>query len=186
MFFLYPQGSWDYSGLAVLWGYRHVVLGLCNSRALPGMASVSRSLRVRSGNTWWLRGPSNCRLTFEHNSVLGTHESLHVQCCYCVYVRVCLGGWDASPWNPPDSCWWFLRSLPVYLNRCHRATCPISAAPVLQSKTLSRSSLSITQMRLCGKTLSNLYPVSEQACLIFLQPRNLAYLIYKSQISRRL
>lgn len=98
-----------------------------------------------------------------------------------VFGRV---GWF---FNPPDSPWWFLRSLPVYLNRCHRATCPISAAPVLQSKTLPSSPHSISQTRLSGKTLSKLCSITEQACLIFHKPENLAKcIIYKSQINFRL
>lgn len=46
--------------------------------------------------------------------------------------------------NPPDSPWRFSHSLPVYLNRCHRATCPISTAPVLPSKTFSISLMMLT------------------------------------------
>lgn len=48
--FLFPQGSGDHPGPAVLRGHRHVVPGLCDSRALPGMAPLPGSLRVRSGN----------------------------------------------------------------------------------------------------------------------------------------
>lgn len=46
--------------------------------------------------------------------------------------------------NPPDSPWRFSHSFPVYLNRCHRATCPISTAPVLPSKTFSISLMMLT------------------------------------------
>ena len=159
--FVYPQGSRDHPGPAVLWGHRHVVSGLCDSGALPGMAPLPRSLRVRSGNIRLQLVPPN---RFLHG---------HLCSCVCsllasVHSRVCLGGWDASL-NPPDRPWWFLRSLHIYLNRCHRATCPISAAPVLQSKTSPRSPFSISQMRLRGKTLSKLCSITEQARLIFSQ-----------------
>lgn len=87
--------------------------------------------------------------------------SPQVCACECLWeIGICFS-------NPPDSLWWFLRSLPVYLNRCHRATRPISAAPVLQSKTLLRSLLSISHMRLSGKILRKLCSITKQACLIF-------------------
>lgn len=170
MCFLYFQSSGDHPGPAVLWGHRHVVPGLCDSRALPGMAPLPWGLRVWSGNMKWFLGPSNCTasipmyqsscavmFTCVHLCVFSLHECVLVS----VFGRVgCFS-------NPPDSPWWFLRSLAVYLNRCHRATCPISAAPVLQSKTLPRSPLSISQTRLGGKTLSKLCSITEQACLVF-------------------
>ena len=42
------QGTGDTSWTAVLWGYRHVVVGLCDSRAVPRLAAVSRLIGVRS------------------------------------------------------------------------------------------------------------------------------------------
>lgn len=123
---------------------------------------------------WIPINQTSCAVTFMcmHFCVFSLHECVLMS----VFGRVgCFS-------NPPDSPWWFLRSLPVYLNRCHRATCPISTAPVLQSKTLLRSPLSISQTRLSGKTLSKLCSITEQACLIFHKPENLAKcLIYKSQ-----
>lgn len=167
--FLCPQSSRDHLGSAFLWGHRHVVPGLCDSWALPGMAPLPRSLRVRSGNVWF-ELMNRWWLCIE---CLYTHRLICCYFCMCMnencaclcslFMNVdwmCLGRWDASPWNPPDSAWWFLRSLPVYLNRCHRATCPISAAPVLQSKTLSCSSLAIAQMRHSGDTLNKLCSIS--------------------------
>lgn len=115
-------------------------------------------------NSWWLC--VGCLYT--HSLIccyfcMCMNENCACVCVCSLFMNVdwmCLGRWDASPWNPPDSAWWFLRSLPVYLNRCHRATCPISAAPVLQSKTLSRSSLAIAQMRHSGETLNKLCSIS--------------------------
>lgn len=112
--------------------------------------------------------------------------------CVCVlsswvWTGMCLGGWDASPWNPPDSPRWFSHSVPVYLNRCRGATCPISAAPVLQSKTLSRSSLTIIQMRHSGETLSKLCYISISNKLFWYtstpKSKNWTCFVYKSQIS---
>lgn len=63
--FLCPQSSRDHLGSAFLWGHRHVVPGLCDSWALPGMAPLPRSLRVRSGNVWF--------------ELMNTHRLI---CCY--------------------------------------------------------------------------------------------------------
>lgn len=146
---------------------------------------------------WIFKLPPDLRATHDYVCLAYAWIWACVRLCSCAFICVCflsmsvcswvcLDGWDCSS-NPPDSPWWFLRSLPVYLNRCHRATCPISAAPVLQSKTLPRSLLSISQTRLSGKTLSKLCSITEQACLIFHKPENLAKcLIYKSEINLRL
>lgn len=105
------QGSGDHPGPAVLWGHRHVVPGLCDSWALPGMAPLSGGLGVRSGNAQCSLGLSNC---------LGASTTVSWSCCaqLCsctcecslsasVCLRVCLGGWDASQiplTAPDDSC----------------------------------------------------------------------------------
>lgn len=50
--FLFPsQSSWDHLGFAVLWSHWHVVTGLCYSWAVSGLASVSRSIWVRPGES---------------------------------------------------------------------------------------------------------------------------------------
>lgn len=163
--FPYFQSSGDHPWPAVLRGHRHVVPGLRDCRALPGMAPLPWGLGVWSGNMKWFPGilayPISFAIMFMcmHSNVC----SLSMSVCALMSVFGRVGRFS----NPPDSPWWFLRSLHVYLNRCHRATCPISAAPVLQSKTLRRSPLSISQTSLGGKTLSKLCSITEQARLTF-------------------
>ncbi len=55
----YPQSPWDHPWSAVLWSHWHVVTGLCDCRALSGLAVISRSFRIWPGLT----------------------------CCYCYYQK---------------------------------------------------------------------------------------------------
>lgn len=140
--FVYFQSSGDHPWPSVLWGHWHVVPGLCDSRALPGMAPLSGGLGVWSGNITRFLGRPNCAASIAMYRSSCVVMFMPTRLCVfrlhvCALVRVF--GRVGCFSNPPDSPWWLLRSLPVYLNRCHRATCPISGAPVLQSKTLPRS-----------------------------------------------
>lgn len=133
---LYLQSSRDHPGLAFLWGHWHVVLGLRDSRALPRLAPLPGGLRVWSGNTEWflclLKDPTSIPMNQAWCAVMFPSPSMSV----CTRMGCIL--------NPPDSPRRFSHSLPVYLNRCHRATCPISTAPVLPSKTFSISLMMLT------------------------------------------
>lgn len=163
-FSIYFQSSRDHPGLAFLWGHRHVVLGLCNSRAVPGLAPLPGGLRVWSGNT--KRFLEFCHPTHE-SDLLCSSVYVHPFFALSRSLSASVFGRVGCISNPPDSPWWFLRTLPVYLNRCHRATCPISAAPVLQSKTSQHFLLPISQTRLSGKTSSKLCSIAKQACPFF-------------------
>ncbi len=50
-FAFYPQSPWDHPWSAVLWSHWHVVTGLCDCRALSGLAVISRSFRIWPGLT---------------------------------------------------------------------------------------------------------------------------------------
>lgn len=95
--YFFTQSSRDHPGSAVLWSHRHVVLGLCDSWTLPGMAPVPRRLGVRSGNTYTNAAPPCCILAFRQEGFVFT-------------VGQCLRLWALRdspvflPTAPDDSC----------------------------------------------------------------------------------
>lgn len=88
---IYLQGSRDHPGLALLWGHWHVVLGLCDSWALPRLAPLPGGLRVWSGNTislFFLKDPTSIPM---NHTPLCAVMFMHLHSC-ALFPWACSGG----------------------------------------------------------------------------------------------
>lgn len=120
LLFLFPyQSSRDHPGFAILWSHWHVVTGLCHCWAVSGLASVSRSIWVRPGESTWGMWDPHMKPQFSlfkpswTPRVLHQLPSVHIAAVWAHFLSVIF---------------------PLSLGREHRVVCVFTWAECILSK----------------------------------------------------